>query len=526
MKGINEELISYAENELMDKERMRRRVLAERPLDMGRAPKLRKALMPLAACLVLVFVAVFAIPSARAEVLSWFGIVKTPAEYLNQEPGERIPIEALDSLIVKPVNDANGETGSVTNNRVITAADEPIWQSIADNFSAELGETLVDGDKLYLTLKLQGLTALPIVDGFIGGNATRAMIPAEHLPEIFPSGVPEEYLNGEANCWEAADSRIMLVLEDGTAMRFLYNIDDEYFGELFDRKQAEFGAVAEFADDETMEQLSRMCMEWLDGRTVPMTVACDIETIECDGRLVDDPVEFLSRYADENGILHAKAVYRAVNYYPAPAVKLEADLGEACFDVKSFLGFENSSISAEVSEITLSKLETILTCESWDNLNTTLSMTNVKVDLSGVKLTPESAYSDALGVHEAAFAITFPEGWTDEMCESFVFALDFSAEADGSPITIESFGREKLGEREYRIVFDLIHLPYDSIENTRTIKIVPELYYRTEVYKDDVKISDMALGETVVVKPLTHEYSCVGGTTVLSGAEMVFVVGD
>ena len=58
----------------------------------------RRVVMIATACLVLTAAMVMAIPSARAEVLSWLGITE-PSEYLSTDPDQRTPIEALDNMI-------------------------------------------------------------------------------------------------------------------------------------------------------------------------------------------------------------------------------------------------------------------------------------------------------------------------------------------------------------------------------------------------------------------------------------------
>ena len=526
MKTMNEEIVAYAENELMGKERMRRAVLAESPA--ARAPgRTCKALLSAAACLALVFAAVFAIPAARAEVLSWFGVAaSTPAEYLDGEPEERVPVAALDELIVQPMGSDNaGEVGSATDNRILSVADEPIWQSIANDFSVGLGETLVDGEKMYLTLKLNGLTALPIADAITGGSATRSLIPAELLPSIFPDGVPAEYADGSVKFLEAADTEILLVLEDGTTAELLAENTRIAFSGLFDRMNDEFGVrVDPDCDDTIREQLSAMNMDWLCGRTVPLTVSCDLWVWEYENEHADDPVEFLSRCADENGMLRAKVVCRMVNYYPQPETKLEAELGEACFDVRTFLGFDSTPLTVKANEIVLGHNEVILSCENW-NEGGGFSVTNIEADLEGVRLIPETAYVNALGLRGAAFSVAFPEDWTDDMCRAFVFGLGFKAEVDGTAYSVTSFGREQTGEREYRIEFGMMHLPYDSIESTYELRIVPELTYSAAMWRNEMTRVELKVGETVT-RPKRFSHFEQSRPIELSDAELVFTVGE
>ena len=97
MKNTSEQLLSFAENELMEKESIRRAVLREAAQKQKQPVAWTKILLPIAACLVLALGTVFLIPSARAEVLRWLRIER-PEQYLTEDPEERTPVEALDEL--------------------------------------------------------------------------------------------------------------------------------------------------------------------------------------------------------------------------------------------------------------------------------------------------------------------------------------------------------------------------------------------------------------------------------------------
>ena len=59
----------------------------------------RRAGMVAAAVLVLFVTTVMAIPSTRAEVLSWLGIISRPQDYLTADPSARPSIPVLDNMI-------------------------------------------------------------------------------------------------------------------------------------------------------------------------------------------------------------------------------------------------------------------------------------------------------------------------------------------------------------------------------------------------------------------------------------------
>ena len=61
----------------------------------------RRAGMVAAAVLVLLATTIMAIPSTRAEVLSWLGIISRPQDYLTADPSERPSIPALEGMIAE-----------------------------------------------------------------------------------------------------------------------------------------------------------------------------------------------------------------------------------------------------------------------------------------------------------------------------------------------------------------------------------------------------------------------------------------
>ena len=121
MKNTSEQLLSFAENELMKKESIRRAVLREAAQKQKQPIVWTKILLPIAACLVLALGTVFLIPSARAEVLRWLRIER-PEQYLTEDPEERTPVEALDELIIP------AETETPNRNRITFVSDEP-WMN-------------------------------------------------------------------------------------------------------------------------------------------------------------------------------------------------------------------------------------------------------------------------------------------------------------------------------------------------------------------------------------------------------------
>ncbi|MCR5611424.1 MAG: hypothetical protein K6F68_06305 [Clostridiales bacterium] len=483
MNGKDERLISYAENELMNKEGIRDAVIRESA--SGRTFNRRRALVPVAACLLAAVITVLAIPRARAEVLSWFK-TSSPDEYLRQGEGKRTPIEALDEIIVKPGDrdEWGNQIGSVTDNRVLFTADEPVWREIADDFKMELGETMVDGDKMYLSVRLGGLTALPEVDAATGGNATRTHVPQDQVSRLFEEGkTPKELLDGSGTLWEPAFGRICLVLEDGTELE-LYGLDslmyDPGIGEHLRRINSEFGLVGWTTDEALQAGISRQNAEWLKGKSLMGTVKFDLESLTLVDYGFADPMEFLSRYADENGILRARAVYRALSWTPnGYEKKLEAELGTACFDIRAFQRLEKHDVAA--APAALASGTAILSYTEWVEANNSYryNVKNLEAELSGVRFEAlDGAFINGLGLMNVRVRVTFPAAWTPEQCAAFSQCLVFFAEADGERFIPSNMEREKTGEREYVFTFTCVNFPYsmlDMLEGIEEVRLVPVL---------------------------------------------------
>ena len=76
-------------------------VKAKAKMQTKRTVAWRKPLAIAAAAFAVIVGTVFLIPSARAEVLSWFGVSR-PQDYLTANPDEREKIPEIDALISSP----------------------------------------------------------------------------------------------------------------------------------------------------------------------------------------------------------------------------------------------------------------------------------------------------------------------------------------------------------------------------------------------------------------------------------------
>lgn len=502
MKNTSEQLLSFAENELIKKESIRRAVLNSAPDKQKKPIAWTKILLPIAACLVLLCGTVFAIPSARAEVLSWFR-GGGPENYLAVAPEDRTPVPVLDELIVPPApteapentqEDALKEgpapvvsdvpIGSVTDNRVLLVCDESIWQQIAESFSIELGETMFDGKNLYLTVTYHGLTALPDTVDYYGGCVTATCISDEDLPEYYEDGsVPEIYMRNDVHEWESNFGRYWLELPNGVQV-FLGKANLLSASKALNAEFSKFGKQLEetypgMTDSEQYAR-SREMIAWLPGKSLTGVIRGDTRHGDY-GYLngTDIPIEELRQYlldqADENGILEAKVLYKLGPL----GTYLTAEVGTAQFDLKAWERLDRHNLAAVEEKAVCGPQKAILSHTDWIETTydeTTCAVTNTEADLEGLTFTAsDAAYLDGLGIHDIRITVTMPESWTDEDCEAFRENLRFFALIADEYYSLSSDGLNEHDGHTFSYLLSVTRVPYDRIESFDTIRIVPYL---------------------------------------------------
>lgn len=461
----------------------------------------KRVLLPVAACLVLLCGTVLVIPSARAEVLSWFR-GNDPGEYLAVAPEDRTPVPALDELIVPPaptvapkdtpkegpapvVSDA--PLGSVTDNRVLLVCDESIWRQIAESFSIELGETLFDGENLYLTVTYHGLTALPDTVDYFGGCVTATCISDDELPEYYEDGsVPEIYTRDDVHEWESNFGRYWLKLPNGAEV-FLGKANLVSTERQPNAEFREFGGMLRETyglTDSDQYARSREMIAWLPGKSLTGVIRENTRLggyAHLDG--TDVPIDELRQYlldqADENGILKAKVLYKLGPL----GTYLTAELGTAQFDLKAWERLERHNLAAVEEKAVYGPQKAILSHADWIETpydETTYAVTNTEADLEGLTFTASNAaYIDGLGIHDIRITVTMPESWTDEECEAFRENLRFRARIRDEYYSLSVSGMNEYDDRTFSYRLNATRVPYDRIESFDTVCIVPFLAHIT-----------------------------------------------
>ncbi len=431
MKQTNsEELLWQVEHELAHKERIRKTVPQTKPV--RESIGWQRVLTPLAASLVLLATVVFAIPSARAEVLSWFGITR-PEQYLTQDPSERTPNEALDNMIVSTtpenshvvITPAQNEPNAVNSSAALTLA-----KQLQSDFSATLGETMFDGNEAYVKLQLTGYGALPILEKYTGGSNTSVPVDANRVLDLHGTLDPE-YLNGEKIWYERPETTVILTFEDGTEQVGHLSLADSETFHTVRQQMRDKGLSGDALNMEQQQKLNALLLQIVQEKGVD-TVAEFL-----------DAKTNLERNIDANGFALARVTLRIDVIEDAEKLDtllLEAELGTVTFNVSGYQKMETQNVVGGDSVVWQG--ETVLTANHfvWDDRENEIGhfeLKNTTVSLNDMKLRAmEGAYKDALGVHKLRVAIELPESMPTEWKQALIQSppnnpLDFKIFVNG-----------------------------------------------------------------------------------------------
>lgn len=382
----------------------------------ARPRPVRRALLA-AALLLLLFGAIVAcVPAARAEVLSWFGIVE-PEEYLAAGPDAREPNAALDAMIASP--DPAGPAVAVTDTGEVAPISELLAARLVDDGVA-FGETLYDGSTLYVALTLQNGFGIWLLEQYCGGSVTRVEIPPERLEGFFQPEVPEEYRSGEQVYYSVVEGWLYLTFPDGTTAG----------GMLQALNWADFPRSGEGPDQDAVN-------------------AAFLETSDVAAYL-ETPMRFdPSRYADANGLVTARAELELTVELTSPVTDppvrvLLADLGTVTVNAT---GYRDAALaSAPQDGHRWSGTALVTEVEPAADGSNVYTYTQREFDLDGLSMYDARALLSPTGNLGAEVAIEFPAHWTEAQVSQFARALDFrvyingEGPRDGRPEDIREMG--------------------------------------------------------------------------------------
>lgn len=453
----------------------------------------RKVGMVAAACLLLFISTIMAIPSTRAEVLSWLGIISRPQDYLTAEPSERPAIPALDNMIAtaKP-EDTEGKVMEIDRTKSKAVNSEgalKVAELLNRDVRITLGDTLYDGSTAYVSLRLGGTAALPLLDSWTGGSATLVKVDPQRMYDFFAGGPGKEFLSGEKEMYWRPTSELLLVFPDGSRMSgFLDQTETDAF-------KAHWAALEEknfHWDDlqpEELSEIDRMNQAFLEKNEI---VAYTM--------MVGAP-EILEKNADENGTVTAKAwfnVFVEEDYDLPPTKLLSVEAGTVRFNVTGYKSIENRAVEADQNKVVWQG-DTIFTymelvdeqdhakpATDWNNALQVF--TNCAASLDGMTMEAlPGAHADDLGIYDLDVRITLPDSmqgnaraaWTNLVS---MLPIDFKILIDGQEGNWYHGGYGLKPNDDGTLTFhiaDIQGLNLEIIKDIQTVTLIPVLRYMT-----------------------------------------------
>ena len=473
------------------------------------------------ACLLLLITAVIAIPSARAEVLSWLGIITRPQDYLTADPSERPAIEVLDNMIatakpedteMKVVEIDRTDSQAVNSEGALMVA-----ELLNQDVRITLGDTLFDGTTAYVSLHLGGTAALPLLEEHTGGNRTEVQVDPQRVWFFFEGGPGEEYMSGEKKLYMRPSTELILEFGDGTRVSQFPNlVETDAYRALWAQIESKNFHWDQYGPlPEEREQINRLNQAFLEQNEV--VAATEFTSLR--------PI--FEQNADEAGEVTAKAFYNVFveedDDLPATEL-LHVEVGTVRFNVTGYQAMETRSAETD-EKVVAWQGDTIITYmelvdpEDHDkpatDWNTALQMfTNYAVSLDGMTLEAlPGAWANSVGIYDLDVRITLPESvqgnaraaWTG-LASSF--PIDFNILIDGQAGKWYPGGFGMTGNEDGTLTYHIVEikgLDLETIDQIRTVTLIPVLRY-VKGFEDEAHapILEMAI-ETRTPLPRTKD---------------------
>ena len=454
----------------------------------------RKAGMVAAAVLVLLATTVMAIPSSRAEVLSWLGIISRPQDYLTADPSERPSIPALEGMIaeakpedteVKVLPIDRTDSQAVNSEGALKVA-----ELLKKDVRITVGDTLFEGNTAYVSLRLGGTAALPLLETWTGGNRTSIQVDPQRMYDFFEGGPDKEYLSGEKEMYWGPTAVVVLELADGSKMaNMLMNVSETG---AFKAHIAALEAKNFHWDDlspEERAEINSMNQAFLEKNEIIATVEMYNER------------EKLERNADENGMVTAKAYFKVFveeDYDLPPTELLNVEVGTVRFNVTGYKTMETRAVEASPGQVVWQG-DTIFTymelvdeqdhtkpAADWNNALQVFTNCSASLDGMTMEALPD-AHGDDLGIYDLDVKITLPDSMEGDARKAWtnlvsMLPIDFKILIDGQEGNWYKGGfglkPNEDGTLTYHIV-DIQGLNLETVRDIRTVTLIPVLRYVT-----------------------------------------------
>ena len=453
----------------------------------------RRAGMVAAAVLVLFVTTVMAIPSTRAEVLSWLGIISRPQDYLTADPSARPSIPVLDNMITTAQPEDTQvnviEIDRTKSKAVNSEGALKVAELLNKDVRITVGDTLFDGNTAYVSLRLGGTAALPLLDSWTGGGATLVKVDPKRMYDFFEGGPGEEYLSGKKEMYWRPTSELLLVFADGSRMTgFLDQSETEAFKAHWAALEAKNFNWNDLKPDEVAE-IDRMNQAFLEKNEI----VAYTEMAEAS--------EVLEKNADDNGMVTAKAYFNVFveEDYDLPSTDLlSVEAGTVRFNVTGYKTIEKRNVEADQSKVVW-RGDTIFTymelvdeqdhtqpATDWNNALQVFTNCSASLDGMTMEALP-GAHADDLGIYDLDVRITLPDGmdgnarkaWTNLVS---MLPIDFKVLIDGQTGNWYQGGFGLTPNDDGTLIFHIVDiqgLNLETIKDIRTVTLIPVLRYVT-----------------------------------------------
>jgi len=350
-----------------------------------------------------------------------------------------------------------------------------------------VGDTLFDGYTAYVSLRLGGTAALPLLDSWTGGGATLVKVDPKRMYDFFEGGPGEEYLSGTKEMYWRPTSELLLVFNDGSRMSgFLDQSETEAFKAHWAALEAKNFHWDDLSPAEVAE-IDRMNQAFLEKNEI---VAY---TEMAEGR------EILDKNADENGMVTAKAYFKVFveEDYDLPATELlNAEIGTVRFNVTGYQSNEPRAVEAGTEKVVWQG-DTILTymelvdkndhtqpATDWNNALQVFTNCSASLDGMTMEALP-GAHGDDLGIYDLDVRITLPDSmqgnarkaWTNLVS---MLPIDFKVLIDGQEGNWYHGGFGLTPNDDGTLTFHIVDirgLDLETIREIKTVTLIPVLRY-------------------------------------------------
>lgn len=482
----------------------------------------RRAAVAAALCIAVLIGTVFAIPSARAEVLRWFRSTSSSeyiTDYLAGDPFDRETEPELQSMLSSP----NGNVVPIPIDRTDSKAINSekaleVSAFLYDNCDIALGDAIYDGTQIFQSIRLNGLSGLFLLEPWVGGLETAVPVDPAKVKNMYEPGLLEEYLSDGETLYEQPNAWILYEYPDGTRSGGSLDLTSAIEPYLVSLRAEGLRKPNAPLTAEERQRLNVRNREYLMKNGV--VAVAPINPVGPDAE------QYWAQYTDADGKMTVKVFYnvRVIEAdWPVPDTELfYAELGTITIDMNAYRRIAARALAAaNASAFTWGRETVEIGKSSYDGNGTNdarddrLSFTGYRVPMEGltIRLEPENASVSVLGIRNIRIRITPPDSWTDGEREALLQSLQFGVLLNGERGDWHPYARVEIQPDNTLLwtVKEIQNVPPEMLSSLKTVSFYPRIYtVRSRTAFDEngneVETIDLVCGETVTVSLGAYEW--------------------